>query len=589
MPILRHELTLIARRQHVTLWRCAFVLALALLAGSMYYGASQQTIFGRREVAEITQYIGLALFCILFAIAAIVTPQWTADAIAGERERQTLTFLLLTPLDNRSIILGKLGSRLAQVGVFMLAAVPVMCALQFFGGIPPDLVLMAIATLAATIVSTASIAVVASIYHRTTKAAGQRAAQAVAGYIFGLLLVKVALQAWPQVANFPSPTAAVTVWDVYEWLAVGNPLLVADQALAGFRTGTALDGVLARVVANYVLFHAVVAIVCIAWASRRLRHVAAERGDGPPPMPKSKFKQTLPRPPVSDRRPVTWKMLYCDQRMVRTYFSRGIARVAFVLSFVPLILVITFTLMFSFSTSNELPSAVNSVLRGIGTLALCAGLLHIAGQASVSVARERLKQTLDELLLTDLSVEEILGQKWLAAVSGARWLWVWVGIHWAVGVVTGGLHPLAIPFLMLAWTVYAAAAASLGIYCTATCRTPKQANMWTIGLGAAVAGGPILVTVGLLLVMLNPSEALWMPLAMSPPITLGAATFSSDEWAVVWGQRHLTWSGVGTASIWSALYPAVTGALLGLALNGYLAWWWWRRACRLFPRTVGRD
>jgi hypothetical protein len=142
---------------------------------------------------------------------------------------------------------------------------------------------------------------------------------------------------------------------------------------------------------------------------------------------------------------------------------------------------------------------------------------------------------------------------------------------------------------MFAWAVYAAAAASLGIYCTATCRTPRQANMWTIGLGAAVGGGPILVTVFLLLITGDTSEWLWAPLTMSPPVTLGAATFSWDEWMVAWGQRALTWSGVGTASIWSAIYPAAIGALLGLALNGYLAWWWWRRACRLFPRTVWRE
>src|SRR5207302_4326864 len=184
----------------------------------------------------------------------------------------------------------------------------------------------------------------------------------------------------------------------------------------------------------------------------------------------------------------------------------------------------------------------------------------------------RLKQTLDELLLTDLSTAEILGQKWLGAILSARWLWIWVWIHWAVGVVTGGLHPFAIPLLMLAWAVYAATAASLGIYCTATCRSPKQANLWTIFLGAVVGGGPILLTVALLLITVQPSESLWLPLMLSPPVTLGAGAFSWEEWAVVVGFRSVTWSGVGLATIWSALVPAVIGALLGLALNGYLAW-----------------
>ena len=49
---------------------------------------------------------------------------------------------------------------------------------------------------------------------------------------------------------------------------------------------------------------------------------------------------------MSDRRPVTWKMLYCDQRLTRTYFSLGFARALFVLSFAPLVAVMGVTLTF---------------------------------------------------------------------------------------------------------------------------------------------------------------------------------------------------------------------------------------------------
>jgi ABC-type Na+ efflux pump permease subunit len=587
MPILRHELTLIARRQHVTLWRCVFAFGMAVLAGSIYYGASQDyRQFGRREVAEATQYASLALFGLLFMIGVMVTPQWTADAIAGERERQTLPFLLLTPLDGRSIVLGKLGSRLAQIGCFLLAGVPVLCALQFFGGVGPDLILIGVAALVATVVSIASLSVLVSVYYVSTKAAGQRAGQAVALYVVGLLLFGQLLRAYPVIGNFPSPSSPVTVYDLYDWVGVGNPIIAVHKLADAVGAGGDLIQAAVPVVRDYVVFHVLATVVCLTWASRRLRPVSAERGEGAPPTPRSKLKRTLPRPPVSDRRPVTWKMLYCDQRLTRTAFNLGIARALFVIGFAPLVIVMAVTLMFG--SASDLPSAVNSVLRGVGTLILGVSFLHVAGQASVSVVRERLKQTLDELLLTDLTTAEILGQKWLAAILSARWFWVWIAIHWAVGVVTGGLHPFAIPLLMFACAVCTAAAASLGIYCTATCRSPRQANMWTIFLGAVVAGGPILVTVALLLMTQNPSESLWLPLTMSPPVTLGAGTFSWDEWAVVVGARSVTWSGVGATTIWSSIVYAIAGGLIGLALNGFLAWWWWRRACLLFPRTVGR-
>src|SRR5262245_6608080 len=214
MPILRHELTLIARRQHVTLWRCVFAFVLAVLAAVIYYGASQDYRnlprgFGRREVAEITQYASLALFGLLFSIGVMVTPQWTADAIAGERERQTLPFLLLTPLDGRSIVLGKLGSQLEKVGCVMLAGLPDIGALQVFGGLDPNLIVLGVAALVVTVVSTASLGVLVSIYQRSTKTAAQRTGQAVALYVVGLMLVGQLLRAFPIIANFPSTSSPV--------------------------------------------------------------------------------------------------------------------------------------------------------------------------------------------------------------------------------------------------------------------------------------------------------------------------------------------------------------------------------------------
>src|SRR5439155_26231246 len=210
----------------------------------------------------------------------------------------------------------------------------------------------------------------------------------VALYVVGLLLFGQLMRAYPVIGDFPYASSPVVVHDLYDWVGVGNPIIAVNNVANAVGAGTGLIEAAIPVVRDYVVFHLLVAVACLAWASVRLRPVCAERGDGPPLTPKSKSKRTLPRPPVSDRRPVTWKMLYCDQRMVRTYFSRRFVTALFVLSFVPLAMVIFFAL--AFAKPEELPSAVNAVLRGLGTLMLCGGLLHIAGQAAVSVTRVRL-------------------------------------------------------------------------------------------------------------------------------------------------------------------------------------------------------
>jgi ABC-type Na+ efflux pump permease subunit len=584
MPIVRHELTLIARRQRVTAWRCAVVLALAAMAGCIYWGASHDfKTFGPKEVARVTQYVALALFGVLFMIAAAASPQVAADAIAGERERQTLTFLLLTPLSSRAIILGKLASRLVQASALLLAGVPVLFAVQFFGGVEPILVLLATAALAATVVSACSVNVLTSVYHKSTKAAAQRGGQAGAGYMFGMLLVGLALRMWPQIADFPSAASPVTVQDAYDWVNVGNPLVVGPKIGERVAAGTALADAFAPAVRDYVLFHALVAVGCCAWAIVRLRPVSAEFADGPPPPTVSKLKQPAPRPPISDRRPVTWKMLHCDQRLARTTFQRGLARVTFALSFVPLALTIGISLAIS---PRDLPHSVNALLRGLGTLVLCGSLVHVAGQAAAAIGRERIKQTLDELLLTDLSTTEILGQKWLGAVLGVRWVTVWLVAHWAIGIVTGALHPLAAVALAAIWAPAVVAAASIGTYCAATTASMKQANAWAGLLGFVAGLWPIVAALVLLAMVGEPRLYMVALGVMCPPVSLGVAAFSWEEWAAM---GRFGGSGIPGASGFDVLAGCVAGVVLGSILNAAVGWWLWRRACARFPQMVGRE
>src|SRR5207248_8385467 len=118
-----------------------------------------------------------------------------------------------TPLSDWQIVLGKLTARLAQVGLFVLAGLPVLCALQFFGGVEPLAVLLGYAVLAVSALSFGSLALLCSVYARTTRLAGTRVGQVVVIYLIAMNASGQIFRAWP-------PPAFVQ--EVADWLNAGN-------------------------------------------------------------------------------------------------------------------------------------------------------------------------------------------------------------------------------------------------------------------------------------------------------------------------------------------------------------------------------
>ena len=330
-PIFRFELFRIARRQRLTSSRCLFALALAGVAAAVYITAYKESPLPLtlHEIANITEGLCYGFLGILFAVAVIFTPQWTADAIASEKERRTLPFLLLTDLTSHEIILGKLVSRLVQIGFFVLAALPVLVGLQFFGGVEPTLVLVAVAALGATMWSLGSLTMVTSVYARTPRIAAQRAGQVFGLYIVGMMMLGQLLRAYPSIGGWPG--TSFDLLDLHAWLNIANPL-EAIQTISSSIRGT-FGQTLWPVFWGYFLAHLGLGAAFAAWAIARLRPVAAATPlDGPPP----EIVQSDPRrrPPIRDW-PVYWKMLWCDARPTKSRWNRTVVRLTYFLRLRP--------------------------------------------------------------------------------------------------------------------------------------------------------------------------------------------------------------------------------------------------------------
>lgn len=74
------------------------------------------------------------LGCVECGLLSLIVPILTSGSISGERERQTLDIMLTTPMSPFSIALGKLGSAMVNVMMYMVSSIPIMAIAFVLGG-----------------------------------------------------------------------------------------------------------------------------------------------------------------------------------------------------------------------------------------------------------------------------------------------------------------------------------------------------------------------------------------------------------------------------------------------------------------------
>lgn len=133
-PIYRKELKLSTRSLKLPIFFTGYIIILTLIAcfacaaffNSYSYSDSQYA-------AVISIFVCLAVA--EFAMIMLEIPAFTSDAIAGERERQTLDILLTTNLKPIQIIIGKLLSSLSSLFLLTVLSLPVLGVTFAIGGI----------------------------------------------------------------------------------------------------------------------------------------------------------------------------------------------------------------------------------------------------------------------------------------------------------------------------------------------------------------------------------------------------------------------------------------------------------------------
>jgi len=145
-PLFKFELMRLARRGLHNRLRCG--MGILLLAALFIHYASWFPQFDNEALlfafdaslpidqnARFCESFVVTLLLIQLGAAVILTPFLAVKSITEEFQKRTITFLLVSPMSEREIIMGKVVARIAYVLAILLTALPVVALMQVRGGV----------------------------------------------------------------------------------------------------------------------------------------------------------------------------------------------------------------------------------------------------------------------------------------------------------------------------------------------------------------------------------------------------------------------------------------------------------------------
>lgn len=164
-PLLIKELSELANRRRTYIFR--FVYATLLFAAGLVI------LFNRGgQSGDMMSNVGRELFLQLVFIQQIaillLVPSMTASALTQEKERETLALLLLTTISPSEIVLQKFLSRVVTVLSYVLLSFPLLAVAYAYGGVPVVMLGATCAVLIVTVIYHAAFSIMCSSYFRTT-------------------------------------------------------------------------------------------------------------------------------------------------------------------------------------------------------------------------------------------------------------------------------------------------------------------------------------------------------------------------------------------------------------------------------------
>jgi ABC-type transport system involved in multi-copper enzyme maturation permease subunit len=515
-PVLHQELLLGSRRNrlHAFRWVYAgwlvtqvlyFYLAfqaeeLARVSRARFWTSTPEVV-NRASAPEVVggrfadMFVRQQMLLLLLVIPALV-----AGAITDEKRRGTLQYLIVSDLDARHVVLGKLLGRLAQVFLLMLAGLPLFALLAGFGGVAPVSMLFVPVVLIVPVFGVAAAALLASVLCRQTRDA-----------VLGLYAVGIA--------------AGLVVWLVGGVLNYFDPLYVLAPAWGA--PGSLDLAEAGRRLALSSVGWGALGCACVGLSVWQMRPAYVRELESIRPTRPTWYSED--RPPVDDE-PVRWRERNVEGlapnpalRRVPQWLGITLVALATVVSSLTILAVSLPTgiraedLLRPLLHLNldrlklQLPNAtLGFQLQGIAVMLLASLVVGI--RCSGAVTNEREKQTWEALLLTPLSAKQIIRGKMWGIMGASYWYLLAYACPAVVLSALGGQGTLE----ALLWTLLWLAVTVLAMYfigATGLWRSVQAANSWRAllaTLGVGYVGGiviylvtsPVILILSLLLLLM---------------------------------------------------------------------------------------
>ena len=133
-PILKKELMVGSRNMKMSWAIFGLNAFLSVIAVVTMYSLELNAEYSGYNYANLVSLFPI-LGIVECVILSLVIPIITSGSISGERERQTLDIMLTTPVKPFPIALGKLGSALMRVMMYMISSIPVLSIAFILGGL----------------------------------------------------------------------------------------------------------------------------------------------------------------------------------------------------------------------------------------------------------------------------------------------------------------------------------------------------------------------------------------------------------------------------------------------------------------------
>jgi ABC-type transport system involved in multi-copper enzyme maturation permease subunit len=584
-PVLFYDLVRTGRRTRNILLRCIYALALLFILytvylehahsiqqllqrGSNYLDFGQRNQMLAKEMAKFAESFFIMFMEVQFVGIFLLTPVFAAGAIAEEKDRRTLEYLLATDLDNREIVLGKLASRLLGLVLLVLTGLPVLSLIQFFGGVDPDLVLSGFAATGVTMLSLAGLSILVSVYSKKPRDAIVLTYLIVVSYL-GLSGMSRWLISTPSTGAVPVLFESLD--DLLEWFSSGNLFVVIYKLRVAQGKGVILNQILPGLMGNYALVHGMLAVATTSLAVARMRTVAMrETIIRKRMLDRSRW---MPRPSVGGK-PMIWKEVILEAGLGFNRLGRIVVALIILASFLPALWIVYPYLVGNISSQQpwmRVEEAFNQWIRSVGTIVASLVLLGIGIRAAGAISGEREKQTLDNLMTTPLATKEILFAKWLGSMLSVRWAFLWLCVIWTLGALTGGLDASCLPWLVITWFVHAAFMASLGLCLSTIYSSTQRASIWVLTISGLLYGLPMLFSYFFKSLMRTGLEVM----AIVPPVAMNWLAFRAYDLDV---------SYIRLESPMGVLVSIVIGLMIWLGTS----WWLWKMTEKRFSILAGR-